>query len=186
MKAPRALACTLFLTILLGLRPDPAFALIVNLVNGKEDRWSLHEARNLTYCIDAPTFGDHYREVVDAMEAATAAWEDAANVDFVHVPSWDNRCTRRTRAVMFNVRAAVGSCTHVRSFFPHMPRSRRQLVIDSAAFGDILPLTLAAVLREGIGHTLGFRHEHTRPKRTPLTASRTSTGSPLPNMIRRR
>ena len=32
------------------------------------------------------------------------------------------------------------------------------------SFGNISPWTLTGVLRHELGHTLGFRHEHTRPE----------------------
>ncbi len=34
----------------------------------------------------------------------------------------------------------------------------------SDSFGNIAPWTLQGILRHELGHTLGFRHEHTRPE----------------------
>jgi hypothetical protein len=34
----------------------------------------------------------------------------------------------------------------------------------SHQFGNISPWTLTGVLRHELGHTIGFRHEHTRPE----------------------
>ena len=35
---------------------------------------------------------------------------------------------------------------------------------DCTSFGNISPWTLTGVLRHELGHTIGFRHEHTRPE----------------------
>jgi hypothetical protein len=36
--------------------------------------------------------------------------------------------------------------------------------VASDSFGNIAPWTLQGILRHELGHTLGFRHEHTRPE----------------------
>jgi hypothetical protein len=55
-----------------------------------------------------------------------------------------------------------GQSYTARAFFPNSSRSGRNVLIDSSAFGNLGVWTLTGVLRHELGHTLGFRHEHTR------------------------
>jgi hypothetical protein len=144
---------------LAGLSP-----LIVNTVNGRDDRWAAATAGNLTYCISQSSFGSRYAAVVTAMNSATAAWEGTAGVNFVHASTQDGNCTSRTTAVVFNVRQVTTTQYLARAFFPSTTRRGREILISSSSFGTITPYTLAGVLRHELGHTIGFRHEHTRPE----------------------
>ncbi|WP_437760232.1 FG-GAP-like repeat-containing protein [Sorangium sp. So ce1389] len=137
--------------------------LIVNRVGGADDRWSDAQKRSLTYCVST-SFGANYASVVSAMASATAAWEEAANVDFIHASAQDGACTASTAGVVFDVNPTIGQPYLARAFFPSYARSFRNILIDSSSFGPIAPYTLAGILRHELGHTLGFRHEHTRPE----------------------
>jgi hypothetical protein len=138
-------------------------ALIVNRVGGRDDKWAAASAGNLTYCVSSSSFGSRYTAVVNAMSSATATWEGTARVNFVHSSGNDGNCSRTT-GVVFNVRQVSGAGFLARSFFPSSSRANREVLIDSTAFGTITPYTLAGILRHELGHTLGFRHEHTRPE----------------------
>ena len=139
--------------------------LIVNRVSGRDDKWSSATASNLTYCISRTSFGSRYNTVVSAMNAATAAWEATARVNFVHASANDSNCTRSTSGVVFNVRLVNSGGQFLASaFFPSNSRASREVQIDTTAFGSISPYTLTGILRHELGHTLGFRHEHTRPE----------------------
>jgi len=138
--------------------------LIVNRVNGADDRWSATAALNVTFCVSSASFGTRYAAVVAAMNAAAGAWEAAANVNFVHSTAQDGNCTRNITSVVFDVRQVTGQPFLARSFFPSSTRRNRELLIDSSSFGTITPYTLAGIVRHELGHTLGFRHEHTRPE----------------------
>jgi serralysin len=139
--------------------------LIVNRVGGADDRWSAATAANLTYCISSSSFGTRYSTVVNAMNSATAAWEGTARVNFVHSSSLDGSCSRTTAGVVFNVRLVNSGGQFLASaFFPSTSRSAREVQIDTTAFGSISPYTLTGILRHELGHTIGFRHEHTRPE----------------------
>jgi hypothetical protein len=138
--------------------------LIVNRVGGQDDKWSSAQAQNLTYCISSSSFGSRYSAVVSAMNSATSAWEGAARVNFVHSSSQDSNCSRNNSSVVFNVRQVNSGQYLARAFFPSTSRSGREILIDASSFGNISPWSLTGVLRHELGHTIGFRHEHTRPE----------------------
>lgn len=138
--------------------------LIVNVVGGADDRWSSTQALQLTYCVSQGSFGTRYGAVVEAMNAAASAWEATANVNFVHLSAEDGNCTSRNARVVFDVRQVRTAQYLARAFFPSSSRRNREILIATASFGNISPWTLPGVLRHELGHTLGFRHEHTRPE----------------------
>jgi serralysin len=130
--------------------------------SGGDIKWSATAARNLTYCVSSSSFGTRYSTVVNAMNSATAAWEATANVNFIHSSSYDSNCTATQTGVVFDVRQTTTTSYLARAFFPNSSRSSRNILISTSAFGNISPWTLTGVLRHELGHTLGFRHEHTR------------------------
>jgi serralysin len=83
---------------------------------------------------------------------------------FVHNTAADGACTTGTGGVIFNVRQVSGTGFLARAFFPSSSRAAREVLIDAAAFSGGRVFTLAGILRHELGHTLGFRHEHTRPE----------------------
>jgi hypothetical protein len=139
-------------------------ALIVHRPGGADAAWSATAKLNLTYCVSTTSFGSRYNAAVSAMTAATAAWEAAANVNFVHNTSLDSNCTASQTGVVFDVRSTPDQSYLARAFFPDNGRAARNVLISTSAFGNIAPYTLAGILRHELGHALGFRHEHTRPE----------------------
>lgn len=133
--------------------------------NGSVDaKWSDTQKLNLTYCVST-AFGSRYGTVVQAMADAAGAWEAAANVDFIHVSSQDSNCTASNNNVLFDVRPVnVYGQYLARAFFPDDSRAYRNVLIDNSAFTSSGDPTLTGILRHELGHTLGFRHEHTRPE----------------------
>lgn len=142
--------------------------LIVNTVNGADDIWNTTERYNLTYCVSQSTFGSNYDRVVQAMDQAAGAWEQVADIDFVHVASQDGNCTARNGNVMFDVNQTTTTQYLARAFFPSTSRRNRNVLVSVTVYpyddDNSDPLSLVGVLRHELGHTLGFRHEHTRPE----------------------
>jgi len=136
------------------------------VADGRDNVWNATMKRNLTYCV-ADAFGDRKAVVVVAMTAAAGAWEQAADVDFRHVPAEDGNCTATNPNVVFDVSPVdVGGEYYARAFFPSEPRAARNVLIDAISFelDDDENLTLTGILRHELGHALGWRHEHTRPE----------------------
>ncbi|HSP81875.1 MAG TPA: M57 family metalloprotease, partial [Myxococcaceae bacterium] len=129
--------------------------------------WGSSTALNLTYCVSKTSFGSRYNTVVSAMNSATGAWEAAANVNFIHKSTYDSNCTSSQSGVLFDVRQTSTTSYLARAFFPGASRSARNILISTSAFGNISPWTLTGILRHELGHTLGFRHEHTRYSSNP-------------------
>ena len=138
-------------------------ALTVHQAGGADATWSASQKMNLTYCVSSG-FGANYDKVVSALNAAAGVWEGAASVDFIHSSSQDSSCNAQNQNVVFDVRPTSGQPYLARAFFPDSGRTQRNLLIDSSAFGSLGTWTLGGILRHEMGHTLGFRHEHTRPQ----------------------
>lgn len=160
--------------------------LIVNRVDGVDGKYGRSTATQLLYCVSM-NFGPGYQAVVDAMEIAAAAWEEVADVNFVHVASADAACTNATTSVVFNVRKGdvfepCSPCEQVHepgtaeasgpaaavviahAFFPGAARVDREVVLNQLSSGG---LTTSGILRHELGHVIGFRHEHIRPEAHP-------------------
>ncbi|WP_394834212.1 M57 family metalloprotease [Pendulispora rubella] len=138
-------------------------ALIVNRVGDAVDRWDDNQKVNISYCVST-SFGSNYNTVVSAMANAAAAWSNSAYVVFRHLSAQDGACTASNTNVVFDVRPVSGQPYLARAFFPSYARANRNVLIDSSSFGNTAPWTLTGILRHELGHTIGFRHEHTRPE----------------------
>lgn len=137
--------------------------LIVNTVNGVDDKWSAAQVGNLTYCVSTK-FGARHDDIVAAMESGAALWESASSaIDFVYVSSADGNCTTRNKSVLFSVEPVQTSQYIARAFFPSTPDRQMNVLVDDSIWssGSWTPTN---ILGHELGHTLGFRHEHTRPE----------------------
>ena len=136
--------------------------LVVNTNGGADDVWSASEVGNLTYCV-SDDFGSLKSTIVSAMSGGTALWENASSaVDFVYVPSQDANCTTSNNAVLFPVEPIETSEYIARAFFPSSPDSEMNILVDDSVTSS--GWAPSNILGHELGHTLGFRHEHTRPE----------------------
>ena len=137
--------------------------LIVNTVNGRDDKWSAAQALQLTYCVSTK-FGSRHSGIVSAMAAGAGLWESATSkVNFTYVPSQDGSCNTRNSNVLFSVEPVNTIQYIARAFFPSTPKRQRNVLVDDSIWssGNWEPVD---ILGHELGHALGFRHEHTRPE----------------------
>jgi hypothetical protein len=137
--------------------------LIVNTVGGADDKWSTAQVGNLTYCV-SDKFGTRKADIVNAMNGGAGLWEGASSkINFVYVPSQDASCTTRNNSVLFSVEPVQTTQYIARAFFPSTPKRSRNVLVDDSIWtsGSWTP---SNILGHELGHTLGFRHEHTRPE----------------------
>ena len=136
--------------------------LVVNTVGGADDLWSGSQVGNLTYCV-SDDFGSLKSTIVAAMDGGAALWEGASSaVDFVYDSSQDANCTTSNDAVLFPVEPIETSEYIARAFFPSSPDSEMNVLVDDSITSSGWPP--ANIMGHELGHTLGFRHEHTRPE----------------------
>ncbi len=151
--------------------------LIVHQENGVDAKWDDTQKLNITYCINSDAtsywgggFGEDYERVKAKMYEATQAWMDIANIRYIHVATEDSNCTSSNNNVVFDVNPAPSTAEYyARAFFPNESRSYRNVLISTSSLDEPInsskpELTLVGVIRHELGHTLGLRHEHTRPE----------------------
>ena len=142
----------------------PSANLVINRTFGRDDKWSATAARNLTYCV-SNGFGSSKSAVVSAMQAGSGQWEAASRgVNFTYVPSADANCRTSNNAVVFSVEPTTTTQYIARAFFPSTPDSGRNILVNARSLQTSGSWTPSNILAHELGHTLGFRHEHTRPE----------------------
>ena len=138
--------------------------LVVNTVGGVDDRWSRARVGNLTYCV-SNKFGNRKSTIVRATARGTALWENASSaIDYVRVQSADASCNTRNRRVVFSIEPTRTQAFIARAFFPSSPDARRNIKVNPVSLLNMPEWPPGNILGHELGHTLGFRHEHTRPE----------------------
>jgi hypothetical protein len=108
--------------------------------------------------------GSRYADIVREMNNGAGQWEAAApRINFVYVPSQDASCNTRNKSVVFSVEPVQTSQYIARAFFPSTPKRQRNVLVDDSIWSSG-SWTPSNILAHELGHTLGFRHEHTRPE----------------------
>jgi len=138
--------------------------LIVNTVGGRDDKWSASQALNLTYCVSTK-FGTQQTAVINAMNQGAGLWENASSkVNFVYVPAQNANCNVRNTSVLFSVEPTNTNQYIARAFFPSSSKSSRNILVNATSLQNSGSWTPGNILGHELGHTIGFRHEHTRPE----------------------
>jgi hypothetical protein len=149
-----------------GARRNVSALVVATTTGADEAIWNSEQKTQISYCV-SNSFNSKHAQVVGDMARAAGAWERVADVKFVYQQQENGRCDASNNNVVFDVRPVnVDGRYYARAFFPNEPRAGRNVFIDLSAL-DLSPgeaLTLEGVLRHELGHTLGFRHEHTRPE----------------------
>lgn len=136
---------------------------VVRHLNGVDSIWNEFLRKNITYCI-SDNLGTRKSKVISAMDKALKIWEDVAEIDYTYLPAQDANCDEKNNAVTFDVRGYGGHKYIARAFSPDSPRNERTLLIQDRVIDNYSETALIGVVLHELGHTLGLRHEHIRPK----------------------
>ena len=145
--------------------PPEKDGLIINRTYTGDDKWTATRARSLTYCVSTK-FGSEHADVAAAMQSGAGQWESASSgIDFIHDSSQDANCSTSNNNVVFSVEPAASNSSYIaRAFFPSSSKSERNVLVNTGQLFSAGSWTPSNIMAHELGHTLGFRHEHTRPE----------------------
>jgi hypothetical protein len=142
---------------------NPA-GLVVNTVRGVDDTWSQAQVGKLTYCV-SNKFGNRKAAVARAAALGAGHWENASSaINYVHRAPADKNCNTRNKAVVFSIEPTRSQAFIARAFFPSSPDARQNIKVNPVSLLTTPDWPPGNILGHELGHTLGFRHEHTRPE----------------------
>ncbi|MGK3967690.1 matrixin family metalloprotease [Sorangium sp. So ce118] len=133
--------------------------LTVDSVGGGDNVWPHSRRMEISYCVDAASFGANAALLIQTLEQATYSWSSRIGVSFQRVAV--ATCNNATENVVFNVRQKGLGTTIAAAFFPDWARASRELLVDPVAFTTTAGgADLLGILGHELGHVLGARHEH--------------------------
>lgn len=136
--------------------------------NARDYVWNVHEKLALAYCIGDLGSTTDYNRVRTALDAATRAWESAADVNFIHLSALDGSgitgCIPGQNNVVFKV-VRDGNCESetllARAFFPDWDDLDRYIHYCDHGL-EQNDAKLLEITKHELGHVLGLVHEHYR------------------------
>ena len=132
-----------------------------------DEIWSPSDKLALSYCFDRSweAVPERYALARAATQQAAAAWESAADINFIELAAGPD-CSHDTALFVVDYlgdACLFGGllCPSARAFFPNEPAAGRVLSLWSRAFDNQGP-GLDYTMAHELGHILGLWHEHAR------------------------
>ena len=154
---------------------EPKLAIFKQISTGFEPAFPAATALNIKYCVSNrfASFAPFSKAtMVTAMQTATTAWQNVANVRFAYLSAHDSSCTEANGSIDFAVVPSTfpdySGCGTNKLLWGNLGCPISGPYTATAAKGVLavnlpqLPAFVSTVglLKHELGHILGFRHEH--------------------------